>query len=89
MTITLARAGTIFVSGTANVITDGDVFLYIDIDGVQAGVSSYTNLKNTWVEVPFSVMRNTSQGEHTVKLRANANGSNARIGTRVLNVMSF
>jgi hypothetical protein len=87
--ITLTQAGTISVTGNVNVITDKDVFLYIYIDDDQVGVPFYTSVANAWTNVPLFVMRNVSAGPHTITLRANANGSAARAGSRVVTVSGF
>jgi hypothetical protein len=87
--LTLTQAGTIYVSANVNVITDKDVFLYIYIDDDQVGVPFYTSVTNAWTNVPMFVMRNLAAGPHTVTLRANANGSAARAGSRVVTVSGF
>jgi hypothetical protein len=87
--ITLPQAGTIYVSGNVNVITDKDVFLYIYVDDEQIGVPFYTSVAGAWTNLPVFAMRNLSAGPHTVTLRANANGSAARAGSRVVTVTGF
>jgi len=87
--ITMTQAGILSVSANVNVITDKDVFLYVYIDDDQVGVPFYTSVANAWTNVPLFVMRNVSAGPHVVTLRANANGSAARAGSRVVTVSGF
>jgi len=89
VSVSLEKPGAIQISGNANAITDNDLFVYVYLDGVQAGVSTYTNLKNAWTNMPFVVTRQVSAGTHVISIRANANGSSARIGTRSVNVLVF
>jgi len=89
VSVTLDKPGTIYISGNANVITNKDLFVYVFLDGDQVGVSTYTNLKDTWTNMPFFATRRVSPGTHVISIRANANGSVTRIGTRSVTVMSF
>jgi hypothetical protein len=89
VTITVPQAGTISISGNVNIFTDKDAFVYVYLDDEQVGPPFYTSVANAWSNVPVFVMRNVRAGTHTITLRGNANGSSARAGSRVVNVMGF
>lgn len=89
VTINVPRAGTISIQGNVNVITDKDAFVYVYLDGALVGPGFYTSVVNAWNNIPVFVMRNVTPGNHTVTLRGFANGSTARVGSRVLTVMAF
>jgi hypothetical protein len=89
VSITLERPGTISIQGNVNVITDKDGFVYVFLGDQQVGTPSYTSVTNAWSNVPFFVMRNVPAGTHTITIRGDANGSNARAGSRVVTVMAF
>jgi hypothetical protein len=89
VTVTLERAGTISIQGNVNVFTDKDGFVFVFIDDQQVGPPFYTSVANAWTNIPFFTMRNVPAGTHTITIRGDANGSNARAGSRVVTVMGF
>ena len=89
ISVQLDRPGTVSVQGNALAFTDKDVFVYVYINDVQVGPPFYSSVTNAWANIPFFVMRNLPAGTHTITLRANSNGSNARIASRVITAMAF
>lgn len=89
VTITLERAGMIMIQGNVNVFTDRDGFVQAYLDDVPVGPPGYTSVANAWSNIPIFALRNVPAGTHTITLRGNANGSNARAGSRVVTVIAF
>ena len=89
VSITSDRAGVVSIHGNVNVFTSKDLFVYVYLDDEQVGPPFYTSVTNAWVDVPFDVMRNITAGTHTISVRADANGSTARIGSRVVTAAAF
>jgi hypothetical protein len=87
--ITLERAGTISVQGNVNVFTDRDAFVQIYLNGTPIGPPGYTSVANAWTNIPVFAMRRVQAGTYTITVRGNANGSNARAGSRVVTGMAF
>jgi hypothetical protein len=89
VSITLERAGTISIQGNVNVITDKDALVSVFLDGEEVGPGFYTSIAGAWANIPFFAMRNVPAGTHTITIRGNGLGSNARAGSRVVTVMGF
>ena len=87
--LTTDRAGIIHIQGTVNVFTSKDLFIYVYLDDAQVGVPFYTSETNAWINITFDVMRNVTPGTHTITIRADANLSQARIGSRVVTASAF
>ncbi len=87
--ISLERAGTIMVQGNVNVFTDRDAFVHIYLDDEPIGPPGYTSVANAWTNIPVFAMRHVPAGTYIITLRGNANGSNARAGSRVVTVQAF
>jgi len=89
VTIKLERSGTISVQGNVNVFTDRDAFVQVYLNNTPIGPPCYTSVANAWTNIPVFAMRNVQPGTYTITLRGNANGSNARAGSRVVTATAF
>jgi hypothetical protein len=88
-TVTLERAGTISVQGNVNVFTDKDTIVQIYLNDVPIGPPAYTSVANMWSNIPVFAMRRVEAGTYTISLQGTSNGSNARVGSRVLTATAF
>jgi hypothetical protein len=77
------------VQGNVNIFTDRDAFVYVYLNDTQIGPPGYTSVANAWSNIPVFAMRNVPAGTYTITLRGNANGSNARAGSRVVTATAF
>ena len=88
-TMHLDHDSTVILMGNANVITDGSAFLYLEIDGKQAGPPFYTSTTNEWTNLPLLATEKLSAGDHEIELDVDPAGSHVRIGSRILMVLGF
>ena len=80
---------TVLVTGTVNIFTNSDAFVFVYVDDKQAGIPFYVSVRGGWTVVPFSVLTVIEPGTHEISIRGSCAAGNARAGTRVMNILSF
>ena len=75
------------ISGSVNVLTASDAYIYVYIDDTQAGVPFYISVRDVWTLVPINVLRSVPPGHHRISIRGSCAAANAHAGTRVVVLM--
>jgi len=77
----------VMISGSVNVFTSSDAYIYVYIDDTHAGIPFYVSVRDVWTLVPINVLRSLTPGRHRISIRGSCAASNAKAGTRVLVLM--